>query len=121
MAEQSAAEGTLSFSTSRFLGHYLPDGRHVPCTHAESEELQVIAKGAGAQGGLMQGVMNFATNPETEIQLLGNPARAGARVLFSAGTGADSRFSDLLQQRIDAMRDGEGLDINAVSIPRSGG
>jgi N-acyl-D-aspartate/D-glutamate deacylase len=121
VAEQSVAEGALGFSTSRFLGHYLPDGRHVPGTHAESEELLAIAKGVGEQGGLMQGVMNFATNLETEMQLLGDQARAGARVLFSAGTGADSRFSDLLQQRIGAMRDEEGLDINAVSIPRSGG
>ncbi|RPG45974.1 MAG: amidohydrolase [Gammaproteobacteria bacterium TMED134] len=121
LAAQSVAEGALGFSTSRYLGHYLPDGRHVPGTHAQPDELLAIAKGVGDQGGLMQGVMNFETDHHSEIQLIGDKARAGARVLFSAGAGADSRFSDFLKENIGSMRDAEGLDINAVTIPRSGG
>ena len=44
MVKESMEEGAVGFSTSRFLGHYIPDGRHVPGTHAEHSELVEIAK-----------------------------------------------------------------------------
>ena len=43
IVEHAVLDGAVGFSTSRFLGHYLPDGRHVPGTHAQHEELVAIA------------------------------------------------------------------------------
>ncbi len=120
IAGQSVKDGAIGFFTSRFLGHYLPDGRHVPGTHAEHGELIEIAKRVGEQGGLMQGVMNFSKGVDYEMELLANEAKAGSRVLFSAGTGANARFGDELKAAVSKYR-AQGLDINAVSIPRSGG
>ena len=117
---QSVKDGAMGFSTSRFLGHYLPDGRHVPGTHAKHDELVRIAEHVGQHGGLMQGVLNFADGVEPEMDLLAREARAGSRVLFSAGSGATPRLGDQLKEIIGGYR-AEGLDINAVSIPRSGG
>ena len=118
---QSVAAGAVGFSTSRFLGHYLPDGRHVPGTHAEHEELVRIAEGiASVGGGLMQNVLNMS-DFNGEIELLRKEARAtGDRVLFSivAGNKDDSG------KRINALIDGlcaEGLDVSAVTIPRGSG
>ncbi len=60
IVREAVQQGAVGFSTSRFLGHYLPDGRHVPGTHAEHEELVEIARAVGEEDGLMQNVMNFA-------------------------------------------------------------
>ena len=120
IAGEAVRDGAVGFSTSRFLGHYLPDGRHVPGTHARHAELVEIARRVGEHGGLMQGVLNFADGVDAEIGLLAEEARAGSRVLFSAGAGATPTFSDDLKQAVGRMRE-EGLDISAVSIPRSGG
>ena len=43
IVRQAIKGGAVGFSTSRFLGHYIPDGRHVPGTHAEHDELIEIA------------------------------------------------------------------------------
>ena len=32
IVDQAVRDGAVGFSTPRFLGHYLPDGRHVPGT-----------------------------------------------------------------------------------------
>ncbi|MGY8803215.1 MAG: amidohydrolase family protein, partial [bacterium] len=58
---ESVAAGAIGFSTSRIIGHRLPDGRDVPGTHAEHEELVAIAKAVkGAGGGLMQNVLDLS-------------------------------------------------------------
>jgi N-acyl-D-aspartate/D-glutamate deacylase len=120
IAEQAIKDGAVGFSSSRLLGHFLPDGRHIPGTHAEHHELIEIAKRVGAQGGLMQSVMNFATAPDTELELLASEARTGSRVLFSAGARSNAAFGNQLKSAIGGFRE-EGLDIHAVTIPRAGG
>ena len=113
--------GALGFSTSRFLGHYIPDGRNVPGTHAEHDELVQIAEAVGAHGGLMQNVLNFGGDFEGEMSLLEAQARAeGVRILFSTGAGSTSGWGNKMAERIGALRS-DGLDINAVSIPRGSG
>jgi len=42
--------GALGFSSSRTLRHKVPDGRHVPGTFAETDELQAMADVLGAAG-----------------------------------------------------------------------
>lgn len=121
IAGDAVKAGAVGFSTSRFLGHYIPDGRHVPGTHAEHDELVRIAEAVGAQGGLMQNVLNLGGDFEGEMSLLEAQARAaGVRVLFSTGAGSTSGWGNKVADRVNALRS-EGLDINAVSIPRGSG
>ena len=119
IVEQAVLDGAVGFSTSRFLGHYLPDGRHVPGTHAQHEELVAIADVVGRHGALMQNVMNFGGNYDGEMALLRKEAEK-ARVLFSHGTGKSSSYGNKVEASIMAMRR-EGLDVNAIAIPRASG
>ena len=119
IVREAVQQGAVGFSTSRFLGHYLPDGRHVPGTHAEHEELVEIARAVGEEDGLMQNVMNFAKAYEGEMELVRKEAEH-ARVLFSHGTGRSFSYSKKVDNSIRAMRDA-GLDVNAICIPRSSG
>lgn len=110
--------GAVGFSTSRNPGHVIPDGRSVPGTYADSDELIAIAQAVGAEDGLMQTVMNMSQVDE-EMDLLGKEGRY-ARVLFSHYTGRTTSFGDKIEYRVMAMR-GEGLDVTAMVIPRSSG
>ena len=119
IVERAVLDGAVGFSTSRFLGHYLPDGRHVPGTHAQHEELGAIADVVGRHGALMQNVMNFGGDYDGEMALLRKEAEK-ARVLFSHGTGKSSSYGNKVEASIMAMRQ-EGLDVNAIAIPRASG
>lgn len=119
IAGQAVKDGAVGFSTSRFLGHYIPDGRHVPGTHAEHEELVEIARAVGNQGALMQNVMNMGSDFDGEIELLRKEA-GEARVLFSHGTGRTNSYGDKVEELIMGMRE-DGLDVSAIAIPRASG
>jgi len=119
IVRKAVADGAVGFSTSRFLGHYIPDGRHVPGTHAEHDELETIAQVVGEQGALMQNVTNFGGDFDGEMELIRKEA-GKARVLFSHGTGRSSSYGNKVEKLIMEMRD-NGLDVNAIAIPRSSG
>ena len=118
---QSVKEGAVGFSTNRLPGHVLPDGRSIPGTFAQEEELVAISRAVGQNGGILQSVLNYSKLDE-EMAILTNQVRAaGTRILFSApynpgpdgtGTGYDSAI---------AAMQSEGLDVNALTLPRSGG
>ena len=114
LAGQSVKEGAIGFSVNRHPGHTLPDRRPIPGTFASREELLAIAKAVGENGGLMQVVPHFG-DLENELDLL--EAEAGtAKVLFSAV--AEHRIT--MDERVSTMR-ANGLDVTAVTVPRSGG
>lgn len=119
---QSISEGAIGFSTSRIIGHVLPDGRQVPGTYAAHEELVQIAEAVkGAGGGLMQNVLNLSGDFEGELELIRKQAETtGDRVLFSITAGRSDGSGRLYTDRIGAMRE-EGLDVNGVAIPRGSG
>jgi N-acyl-D-amino-acid deacylase len=119
IVRQAVKDGAVGFSTSRFLGHYIPDGRHVPGTHADHDELVEIAKAVGEHGGVMQNVTNFGSDFEGEMELIRKEA-GEARVLFSHGTGRTSSYGDKVEELVMGMRD-QGMDVNAIAIPRSSG
>ena len=50
LAGQSVKEGAVGFSTNRFPPHRLPDGRSIPGTFAERDELRAVAKEVGKHG-----------------------------------------------------------------------
>jgi N-acyl-D-aspartate/D-glutamate deacylase len=114
--------GAVGFSTSRFLGHFLPDGRHVPGTHAKPPELERIARTLAEHGGgLMQNVLNLGGDFDGELDLLRREAEAsGDRVLFSLTTGRSDSSGRRLNEAIDALN-ADGHDVNAVAIPRGSG
>lgn len=119
IVDQSIKDGAVGFSTTRFLLHFLPDGRHVPGTHAEDRELIEIAKTVGRHNGLMQTVINTDAF-DSEMDLLAEEARLNTRILFSTTAGGTFAHGDRVNSKVQEMR-AEGLDINGVTVPRSGG
>jgi len=119
---QAVSEGAVGFSTSRLIGHVLPDGRDVPGTHAKDEELVAIARAVkAAGGGLMQNVLNLSGNFDGELALIRKQAEAtGDRVLFSVTAGNSDGSGKKLNAIVDAMR-ADGLDVSCVAIPRGSG
>ena len=116
LAAQSVKEGAVGFSTNRLEQHRLPDGRSIPGTFADRDELRAVAKSIGKHGGLMQTVSGF-TEFEEEIELIADEARFARAALFSC---ASEIGRERLNERVSAMR-AEGLDVTSVTVPRSGG
>jgi N-acyl-D-aspartate/D-glutamate deacylase len=122
VVEQSVRDGAVGFSTSRLIGHVLPDGRDVPGTHATDEELVAIARAVrAAGGGLMQNVLDLSGKFDHELALIRKQAEAtGDRVLFSVTAGNSEGSGKRLNAIVDGMRS-EGLDVSCVAIPRGSG
>ena len=116
LAGQSVKEGAVGFSTNRFPPHRLPDGRAIPGTFAERDELRAVAKEVGKHGGLMQTVSDF-DDFEAEMDLIADEARASRGALFSSAVEIGK---ERLDERVSAMR-AEGLNVTSVTVPRSGG
>ena len=121
VAGQSVKDGAIGFSTNRLPGHRLPDGRSIPGTFAEAEELEAIAREVGTHNGLMQNVPWYDRNAiKRDLDLLGRQARAGGgRVLFSVVETETFRFDDP-HQIVEDLR-AEGAEIYGVTVPRPGG
>ena len=119
---QAIADGAVGFSTSRLRGHVMPDGRDVPGTHAKPEELVRIAEAVAKNGGgLMQNVLDLAGDFDGELALIRKLAETtGDRVLFSLTGGRSDASGNRLNGLIDEMCQ-DGLDVNAVAIPRGSG
>ena len=116
LAAQSVKEGALGFSTNRLPGHRLPDGRSIPGTFADRDELRAVAKAIGPHGGFMQTVSDFK-DFDAEMDLIRDEARMSRGALFSSAVEIGR---DRLDERVMAMRD-EGLNVTSVTVPRSGG
>ncbi len=109
----SIDRGAFGFSTNRLEGHRLPDGRSIPGTFADPEELEIIGKEVGARNALMQAV-------GADHGVLRRMANAsGNRILFSSGganePGAAKRVAGLLDELCD------GRDITAITQVRGSG
>ena len=76
---KSLEGGAFGFSTNRFEPHKAPDGRSIPGTFAEPDELAVISKAVAQRNGLMQSVGATADVMEAIVN-------EGSRLLFSYGT-----------------------------------
>jgi N-acyl-D-aspartate/D-glutamate deacylase len=90
MVRESVAEGAVGFSTSRFLGHKVPDGRLTPGTFADLRETAAIQQAvteAGGRGGLFQSANDFSTRFDTELRMFEQAAELGCQVIFSGGAG----------------------------------
>ena len=56
----SIDQGAVGFSTNRYPPHVLPDGRSIPGTFADPDELMQIAKAIAPRNALMQNVLDFS-------------------------------------------------------------
>ena len=116
LAGQSVREGAVGFSTNRFPPHRLPDGRSIPGTFADRDELRAVAREVGKQGGIMQTVSDFS-DFDAEMDLIADEARMARGALFSSAAEVGTQR---MNERVMAMR-GEGLNVTSVTVPRSGG
>lgn len=124
LVRRAVAEGAVGFSTSRFLGHVVPDGRQTPGTWADMREIGAIQRAvveAGGAGGLFQVAPDFQSRMPTEIEMFETGARLGCHVVFSGGVGPRgdggvSFFADLLGR----IRDSGGL-ITTITHTRPSG
>jgi N-acyl-D-aspartate/D-glutamate deacylase len=111
---QSIDSGAVGFSTNRYEPHKLPDGRSIPGTFAEPDELIRIAREVGARNGLMQAV-------GAPLELLTQIAETSkARVLFSTGVGDDPEAGRRVGKAIEDACAG-GLDLTGISQVRGSG
>lgn len=112
LVKESVEGGAVGFSTSRFLGHRVPDGRLTPGTWADERETSAIQRAvveAGGRGGLFQAAPDMRTRYEIERQMFETGAELGCQVLFSGGTGPQgdggvSSWEDFLGRNNEAGR-----------------
>ena len=112
LVKESVEGGAVGFSTSRFLGHRVPDGRLTPGTWADERETEAIQRAvveAGGRGGLFQAAPDMRTRYKIERQMFETGAEIGCQVLFSGGTGPDgdggvSSWEDFLGRNNEAGR-----------------
>ena len=116
LAGESVRQGAVGFSTNRFPPHRLPDGRSIPGTFAERDELRAVAEQVGKHGGIMQTVSDFR-DFDAEMALIRDEARMARGALFSS---AAEIGTERLDAKVTAMR-AEGLNVTSVTVPRSGG
>ncbi|MEQ8860961.1 MAG: amidohydrolase family protein [Pseudomonadales bacterium] len=117
LVRESVEEGAVGFSTSRFLGHKVPDGRLTPGTWAdlrETEAIQRAAVEAGGRGALFQAAPDFQSRFDTELAMFERGAELGCHVIFSGGAGTNgdggvSRFEAFLGRNNEAGRRMTGI------------
>jgi N-acyl-D-amino-acid deacylase len=90
LVQQSVEEGAVGFSSSRFLGHKVPDGRLTPGTWADLRETEAIQRAiiaGGGVGGLFQVAPDMASRRNIELEMFEKGAELGCHVMFSGGAG----------------------------------
>ena len=110
---QSIDAGAVGFSTNRYAPHKLPDGRSIPGTFADPEELVAIARAVGPRNGLMQAV---GASPDVLDKMADT---SGGRILFSYGAGPEDDSGRERSAWFDKIR--AGRDMTAISQVRGSG
>ena len=109
----SMDRGAVGFSTNRFEPHVLPDGRSVPGTFAEPEELVQIAGEVGPRNGLLQAV---GANFHVLKTLAQTP---GSRLLYSSSAEAHQGSGKARAETVAALC--EYGDVTAIAHVRGSG
>ena len=108
MAEEALRAGALGISTSRTLGHVVPDGRPVPGTWAGSDELLAFGDVLRRTGrGVFEGAMRLGerddealTSTRAEVAVMGEISRRSGRPV-SYGLVQSNRRPDLYTKVIE--------------------
>jgi N-acyl-D-amino-acid deacylase len=117
LVRESVQQGAVGFSTSRFLGHTVPDGRLTPGTWADARETEAIQRAvveAGGPGGLFQVAPDLQTRLQGEFQMFERGAELGCHVMYSGGAGAAgdggvSRTAEFLERNNQGGRRMTGI------------
>ncbi len=112
MAEEALRAGALGISTSRTLGHVVPDGRPVPGTWAGSDELLAFGDVLRRTGrGLFEGAMRLGerddealTKTRAEVAVMGEISRQSGRPV-SYGLVQSNRRPDLYTRVIEFTKE----------------
>lgn len=112
LATEAMEAGALGISTSRTLGHRVPDGRPVPGTFAQADELLAFGDVLSKVGyGLFEGAMRLGerdddqlTKTREELALMGDISRRSGRPL-SYGLVQSDRRPDLYSKVIEFNRE----------------
>ena len=124
LVRESVAEGAVGFSTSRFLGHKVPDGRLTPGTFADLNETQAIQRAVvegGGVGGLYQAAPDFSSRFDTELRMFEQGAEAGCQVIFSAGAGNSKDGGVARMQEFLDRNNAAGRRITSICHTRPSG
>lgn len=112
LATEAMEAGALGISTSRTLGHRVPDGRPVPGTFAQADELLAFGDVLSKVGyGLFEGAMRLGerdddqlTKTREELALMGDISRRSGRPL-SYGLVQSDRRPELYSKVIEFNRE----------------
>jgi N-acyl-D-amino-acid deacylase len=112
LATEAMQAGAMGISTSRTLGHRVPDGRPVPGTFAEADELLAFGDVLKKVGyGIFEGAMRLGerdddelTKTRAELALMGEISRRSGRPL-SYGLVQSDRRPDLYSRVLDFNRE----------------
>ncbi len=112
MAEEALRSGALGISTSRTLGHVVPDGRPVPGTWAGDDELLAFGEVLRRTGrGVFEGAMRLGerddealTNTRAEVAMMGEISRRSGRPV-SYGLVQSNRRPDLYAKVIELTKE----------------
>jgi N-acyl-D-amino-acid deacylase len=91
LVKESVEQGAVGFSSSRFLGHRVPDGRLTPGTWADPRETEAIQRAViegGGRGGLFQVAPDMQSRRNVEFEMFTKGAELGCHVMYSSGAGA---------------------------------
>ena len=110
---QSLDCGAVGFSTNRYEPHKLPDGRSIPGTFADPEELVEIAKQVGPRKGLIQAV-------GARFQVLKTLAQTpGSRLLYSSAAERHAGSGKARAETVAALC--QYGDVTAIAHVRASG
>lgn len=119
LVRESVRDGAFGCSINRLRGHAMPDGRDIPGTHAETQELLAIAHAVAAHGGFIQTIPDFP-KLESELELMLAMGRITGRLLWSAPVAWSSEAVAWVGRWMQRMR-AAGIAVTGLSSPRSGG
>lgn len=110
----SIDRGAFGFSTNRYAPHKLPDGRSIPGTFADPEELVAIARAIAPRDALIQAVgAGFDV-----LEAVAKTTRG--RVLFSYGAGPEPGSGRQRREALEQLCARAG-DITAITQVRGSG
>ena len=127
LVDEAMAAGALGLSTSRTLRHHVPDGRYVPGTWAETDELVALAEVLGARGrGVVECSPRFdgkgAAEPRVESELAWMRAVANASrrpVTFNLSQSREQGHHYRLAMQLAAQASDDDLCIRPQTTGKS--
>ncbi len=112
MVDEAISAGALGFSTSRTLAHVVPDGRQVPGTFADENELLAFGDVLGKHGkGIFEAAPRLGErdreehlpNTRAEVAWMGEVSRRSGRPV-SFGLVSSTRRPDLFRKVVEFTR-----------------